>query len=77
LRAALAAGAQTPEDNYWILATLWEAAYGLEDPVAVAKWRPEAEKAAPPPWMLKSTRLQLAKIEKLLAASPLKRLSLF
>ena len=73
---ALAAGPRTPDDTYWILAVLWEAAYGLEDPVAVAKWQPEAEKAATARWMLESTRLQIEKLEKLLAASPLKQLSL-
>ena len=44
--------------------------------MAVAKWQPEAEKAATARWMLESTRLQIEKLEKLLAASPLKQLSL-
>jgi hypothetical protein len=67
---ALAVGPRAPDDTYWILATLWEAAYGLEDPVAVAKWQPEAEKAATARWMLENTRLQIEKLEKLLTASP-------
>jgi tetratricopeptide (TPR) repeat protein len=85
---ALAARPRTPEresvpgrqdrltEDYWILATLSEAAYGLEDPVAAAKWRHEAEEAATDTWMLESTRPQLEELEKLLAASPLKQLSL-
>jgi len=56
---------------------LWEAALGLEDADGVAKWQPEAERAATATWMLDdSTRPQLAKLTALLAASPLKRLSL-
>ena len=74
--AALAAGPRTPDDNYWILATLWEAAFGLADEAAVAKWQPLAERAATATWMLDSTRPQLAKLQKLLAASPLEQLSL-
>jgi tetratricopeptide (TPR) repeat protein len=75
--AALAVGPRTPADKYWILATLWEAAYGLEDAAGVATWQPQAEQAATAPWMLDdSTRPQLARLEQLLAASPLKQLSL-
>ena len=74
---AMADGPCTPEDRYWILATLWEAALGLEDADGVAKWQPEAERAATATWMLDdSTRPQLARLTALLAASPLKRLSL-
>jgi hypothetical protein len=75
--AALKAGPRTPAEKYWILATLWEAAHGLEDAEGVARWQPQAEQAAPASWMLEdSTRPQLARLEKLLAVSPLKRLSL-
>ena len=73
---ALTAGPRTPEDKYWILATLWEAALGLNDTTGIEKWQPEAERASTAKWMLEdSTRPQLAKLSALLAASPLKHLS--
>jgi tetratricopeptide (TPR) repeat protein len=75
-QGALAAGPRTPADKYWILATLWEAACGLEDADGTARWQPEAEQAASAQWMLDSTRPQLEKLAALLAASPLKQLSL-
>lgn len=73
---ALATGAKSPEDEYWILATLWEAAVGLEDASGAAKWQQEAERCAAATWMLESTRSQLAGLDTLLAASPLKVLPL-
>ena len=73
---ARAAGPRTPADNYWILATLWEAAHGLQDAESVAKWQPLAEAAATAPWMLETTRSQLTKLSGLLEESPLKHLSL-
>ena len=66
--------ASSPDDKYWILATLWEVAVGLEDATAAAKWRQEAESCAAASWMLDSTRTQLASLETLLALSPLKGL---
>lgn len=75
-QGALTAGPRTAADKYWILATLWEAACGLEDVDGVARWQPEAEQAAAAQWMLDSTRPQLEKLVTLLAASPLKQLSL-
>jgi len=73
--AALAASAGSADGKYWIAATLWEAAVGLEDTAEVAKYQQQAEAAATAAWMLESTRTQLAKLEGLLAASPLKHLS--
>jgi tetratricopeptide (TPR) repeat protein len=73
---ALAAGPRTPADKYWILATLWEAAFGIEDADGITRWQPLAEAAATAQWMLDSTRPQLEKLATLLAASPLKQLSL-
>ena len=79
-KKALGAEGHSPSDRYWILATLWEAAHGLEDTDGVAVWQPQAEeaaKAAETPWMIAdSTQPQLEKLSKLLAASPLKQLSL-
>jgi hypothetical protein len=66
------ATASSRDDKYWILATLWEAAVGLEDAAATAKWQQQAAASAAGGWMIESTKLQLASLEKLLAASPLK-----
>lgn len=68
---ALAAGAKSPDEKYWILATLWEASFGLADAPGTTKWRQEAERCATAAWMLESTNSQLAGLGKLLAASPL------
>jgi len=68
------ARAQTPEDGYWIAATLWEAAVGLGDDTAGARWRDEATKRCGVSWMLDSTNSQLQSLLALLAASPLKLL---
>ena len=73
--AALEAGPRSAEDEYWIIATLWEASVGLGDTVAAQKWQEEARRIAPAAWMLESTLSQLATVENLLAASPLKRKS--
>jgi hypothetical protein len=73
---ALAAGPRTPDDKYWILATLWEAAVGLEDVAGVTKWQSQAEQAAAAGWMVDSTKTQLKTLEEMLSASPLKQLSL-
>jgi hypothetical protein len=69
--ALLADDRRARDDRYWILATLWEAAVGLGNHEAAAKWRVEAEGAAAAAWMLESTRAQLAALAPLLAASPL------
>jgi hypothetical protein len=68
--------AQGRDDEYWIVATLWESAVGLEDPGLVAKWQAAAEQRASVKWMLESTTGQIAALQKLLDASPLKRMSL-
>ena len=66
------ATAASADDKYWILATLWEAAVGVEDSTAAAKWQQEAAAAAAAPWMVDSTKTQLASLGKFLEASPLK-----
>jgi len=68
----VALGAQ-PRD-YWILATMWEAAVGLEDDTAAARWEEQAEALAADGWMLESTRSQLERLKGLLKSSPLKNL---
>jgi hypothetical protein len=55
-----------PSARYWILATLWEAAVGTGAADDAARWRKEAEAAAPAAWMLKTTRDQIARLEQLL-----------
>ena len=60
--------------DYWLLATMWEAAVGLEDDDAAAKWAEQAKACAGEGWMLESTRSQLEKLKGLLKSSPLKGL---
>ncbi len=71
---ALESGVQSEADKYWILATMWEAAVGLENEAEVSKWERQAEVAATEDWMLGSTRTQLKKLQGLLAESPLRHL---
>ena len=73
--SALAAGPRTNDEKYWILATMWEAAVGCGDRVAAEKFKKEVESLAVANWMLEATRSQLARLESLLAASPLKLVS--
>jgi hypothetical protein len=68
--------AQSRDEEYWIVATLWEAAVGIEDEALTAKWRSEAEQRASVKWMLETTSGQAAALAKLLAASPVKQLPL-
>lgn len=68
----LASGAKTEEDRYWIIATLWEAAVGIEDADAEKQWSERAAAMKVANWMLDSTREQIAKLKNLLAASPLR-----
>lgn len=55
-----------PSAKYWVVATLWEAAHGIGDAAAAARWRAEAEAIAPAPWMLDTTRKQLERLDRLL-----------
>jgi hypothetical protein len=64
---------QAAQNRYWVLATRGEAALGLGDPAARQKLD-EAYAAAPEKWMADTTREQIAKLEPLLANSPLKHL---
>ena len=52
-----------------MFATLWEAAFGLGDRDAAARWQQQAEAAAPEPWMLESTRSQIQRLDQLLGAA--------
>ena len=70
---ALEDGPASDSDRYWILATMWEAAAGLEDEVEAAQWELEARKVCSQSWM-ESTQLRLEKWKELLVNSPLKHL---
>ena len=72
---ALDQGVKSTDDKYWILATLWEAAVGLEDASAASEWQRQAEAAASAQWRLDRTSSQLEYLTQLLSASPLKHLS--
>ncbi len=67
----LANGTKTEEDRYWIIATLWEAAVGIEDADAEKQWSERAAAMKVANWMLDTTREQIAKLKKLLSATPL------
>jgi hypothetical protein len=67
------AAEQAAHQRYWILATLGEALLGLGDPGA-RRQLDMAYAAAPLPWMSATTREQIARLEPLLADSPLKHL---
>lgn len=71
--SALAAGPISNETKYWIVATMWEAAVGLENQEAAASYKGEAESLVEAKWMLDATNEQLAKLRALLTASPLKQ----
>jgi tetratricopeptide (TPR) repeat protein len=62
------------KDYYWVLATMGEAYRGLEDEAQGEQWLDQAYAMAPEPWMPKSTREQIGKLQALLADSPMKRL---
>jgi MAP3K TRAFs-binding domain len=66
--SALAAGSVSKETKYWIVATMWEAAVGLEDQDTAAMYKEQAKFLADPKWMLAATNEQLAKLETLLSA---------
>jgi tetratricopeptide (TPR) repeat protein len=61
--------AADPAARYWVLATLWEAAFGLGDRETAARWQKEAEAVAAAPWMLDTTRRQLDRLNELLVES--------
>jgi tetratricopeptide (TPR) repeat protein len=65
-----------PSETYWILATLAEAWFGLGDQARADLYLKQAKALIPPPadWMKESTTQQLARLEKLLANSPLTKI---
>jgi tetratricopeptide (TPR) repeat protein len=71
---ALANSTKSEDDKYWIVATLWEAAVGLDNAAEIAKWQQEAELMNVPKWMRETTQNQLTALKGFLASSPLKHL---
>ena len=65
---------QFQDSQYWILATMAEACFGLGDDAKGEKWLAKAAEAASKPWMAETTNGQIAKLKALLADSPLKHI---
>jgi tetratricopeptide (TPR) repeat protein len=61
-------------DNYWMLAARAEAYLGIGDEVRGQQLLLEAYSVVPAQWMRESTQKQIAKLQPLLADSPLKHL---
>jgi hypothetical protein len=57
--------------QYWRLASLWEAAVGLEDAGRAAVWQKEVEKLNDRPWKLSVTQRRIDRLQQLIRASPL------
>lgn len=67
------------EEQYWVLATLWEASFGIADEAGTEKWEKEARQHAEskklPKWMVGTTTDQIKKLKGLLQPSPLSKIS--
>jgi len=57
----------TDDKRYWVLATLWEAAVGLEDAAGVQKWETQARALPVPDWMFETTEGQISSLQAILA----------
>ena len=57
-----------PQKRFWLVATLWEAALGLGDDAALARWDAEAGALKVPQWMHDSRQEQGRKLRELLAS---------
>jgi hypothetical protein len=66
---------QYQDSQYWILATMAEACFGLGDNAKGEEWFAKAGEAASKSWMQDTTNGQIAKLKALLADSPLKRIT--
>jgi tetratricopeptide (TPR) repeat protein len=60
------------EERIWIVATLLEAAVGIGDDDAAARWQAMLEDEPPAPWIRSTIEAQLANLKALLAKSPLR-----
>ena len=78
-KKALSVGIEDNDEKYWVLATLWEAAIGIDDNEATAQWEREAKQHVKSNnldgWMVETTEDQIAKLKDLLKPSPLARIS--
>jgi hypothetical protein len=76
---ALSVGIEDNDEKYWVLATLWEAAIGIDDNEATEQWQREAKQHVKSNnlggWMVETTEDQIAKLKDLLKPSPLARIS--
>jgi hypothetical protein len=69
--SALNAATIPADTKYWVVATMWEAALGLEDADTAAKYKAEAGRlAGAAQWMLDATNQQVEKLQGLLRPSP-------
>jgi hypothetical protein len=50
----------TDDKRYWVVATLWEAAAGLDDKVEAQKWQSQARALKVPAWMIDTTERQIS-----------------
>lgn len=57
----------TDDKRYWVIATLWEAAVGLEDANEAQKWEGRARALQVPDWMIESTVSQIRSVQAMLA----------
>ncbi|HUL12938.1 MAG TPA: TRAFs-binding domain-containing protein [Methylococcaceae bacterium] len=65
--APLAENKETaPDKRYWVIATLWEAAVGLGDDAATARWEAEAKAMRVADWMQETRESQGKKLQALL-----------
>jgi hypothetical protein len=64
----------TPDDKYWILATMAEAYLGIGDENQSSQAMSRAKEATPRDWMVASTEEQVSKLSVLLGRSPLRNL---
>ena len=65
-KTALASGDFTDEQKYWVMATLYEAYFGLGKSDQAEKWKADAFKLAVPDWMFQSTEEQIERLRALL-----------
>jgi hypothetical protein len=65
-KTALASGEFTDEQKYWVMATLYEAYFGLGKDDDAEKWKTEAFNLPVPDWMFQSTQEQIERLRKLL-----------
>jgi hypothetical protein len=68
-KAALASGEFNDEQKYWVMATLYEAYFGLSKGDDAEKWKTEAFNLPVPDWMFQSTQEQIERLGVLLRDS--------